>query len=181
MKKQLLFPALFLLLVSAFSISSCTKEPVTVKYGLSEVEVCLPADPYQAYHELTHVVQQSEIKAAVEAAGGKWDVSLIKKATMNNFKAVVTTNGVNLNDIATVEVYIKDDNTTGNGTQVAYSENIGDGATETTLKLNGTDLKEFLSKDHFTLLIRILNKENGNAPVCVTVKEGTMDLEVSSK
>jgi hypothetical protein len=181
MKKQFLFPTLLLLVVSVMSISSCSKEPISVKYGIDEMELCLQQDQYQSAHELTHVVQQSDLRAAVEAAGGKWDLSVIKSAKMSNFKVVVTTTGTNMNDIENISVYVKDDNATDDGTQVAYIGNIGDGVTEATLSLNGTDLKDFLSKDHFTLVFKVLNKVSGNAPVCITLKDATMDISVENK
>lgn len=172
------FIGLFALLVS---ISSCTKDPIGVKYDLGTKEACLDADPYQKYFTFTYVVQQSDLKAAVKAAGAEWDLSLIKTVNLKGLKAQVQDSNKNLDQIASVEVYVREDNATTDGTQVAYSENIGGGVTEVSLSPNGANLKEWLDKDHINLYVKVLNGTNGNDAICLNLSSGYIEFEVSAK
>ncbi|MFM2306846.1 MAG: hypothetical protein RLZZ367_1515, partial [Bacteroidota bacterium] len=83
-----------------------------------------------------------------------------------------------LDEISSIEVYIKETGTSGDGTQIAYSPTIANGATEIQLNLNGTDLKDVVTKD-MTLTVKVLNKASGNTQkACLTLTNGIVDVSV---
>lgn len=182
MKKLLYsFTAIALLL----SIGSCTKDPLSVKYGVNETQVCLNANPFYGPEQYYVVdITKADITAALAVAGITYDAARIKSAKLENAELAVVTSGISLNEISNAALYVRDTQSgvTGSnkGTQVAYTENIGAGASATILKLNGTELREFVLKDNFQLVIEVLNanKVGGTPAFCLKLNNTRIAVSV---
>lgn len=171
-----------LVAVVATALSSCDKEPLRVPYKIGDWQFCLPAKPFQGYEVYTEVINKNDIVAALQSAGVEFDADRIESAKFESATVEVEASGSNLNEIQSLEVYIGDVGQTTNLTQIAYSENIGDNATSTTLRLNGTELKSFILKDQFQLTLKALNKDKtstgGTAAICLKLTEGVINMQV---
>jgi len=177
MKKILTLSLYAFLLTGFFSISSCTKEPLIIPYNLTEYEFDIPANPYQAYQTYTFNLLHADVQTVLTAAGIT-DMGRVQKAALKSgFKAKASVTGTNLDEILSVEVYMKEMGTGGDGTQVAYSQNIGSGASETLLLINGADLKMAVTKD-VTFTVKVLNKPTGNSALKLKLGQGIIDVTV---
>lgn len=182
MKKISLFTICATLFVLAATLNSCTKEDVTVVQKLSDKPVCLPQQQFQATNtDNSFTITQADITAAFSAVGATYSPDKIKNLKVSEVKAKITTTAATFNEIGGFEVYAKGPNTTGDGTQVAYVGNIDNNATEVTLSINGTDIKELLSGTSITFVVRVTNKTNGNAAVCFNLTGGLLQYTVSAK
>ncbi|MBL7778496.1 MAG: hypothetical protein JNK66_09425 [Chitinophagales bacterium] len=161
MKKLLYsFAAVALLL----SIGSCTKDPIAVKYGVTDTQVCLNANPFYGPEQYYVIdINKSEVVTALANVGITYDPARIKSAKLENAELVVVTSGVSLDLVSNAALYVRDTQTgvngTNKGTQIAYTENIAPGAAATALKLNGTEMREYALKDNFQLVIEVLNAD----------------------
>ena len=180
MKK--IFTASFctLLLAGIISINSCSKDPLVIPFTIADKEKCLSTNPFQAYAKDSFDVLKADVLAVMSAAGIT-DVGRVTKAGLKaggTFKVVVSGSGfTTLDDIANIEVYMKKSGTTGDGTQIAYSDAIGSGANEVKLVLNGIDMKQFVEQNT-TFTTKILNKTTGNAQGCLTLTGGVIEISV---
>jgi hypothetical protein len=180
MKKSYAMPVLAILFAAILSISSCKKDDLVVPYDLGNQTVCVDPNPYQGYITYTTNTNHNDVQAVLTAAGVKDLNRLTKAALRTGFKATVSATGVatTLDEISSIEVYIKETGTSGDGTQIAYSPTIANGATEIQLNLNGTDLKDVVTKD-MTLTVKVLNKASGNTQkACLTLTNGIVDVSV---
>lgn len=182
MKKISLFTICATLFVLAATLNSCTKEDITVVQKLSDKPVCLPQQPFQKSNtDNTFTITQADITAAFSAVGATYNPDKIKNLKLSEVKAKITTTAATFNEIEGFEVYAKGPNTSGNGTQVAYVGNIDNNATEVTLSINGTDIKDLLSETSITFVARVTNKTNGNAAICFDLTDGLLQYTVSAK
>lgn len=181
MKKIMSAAFVAVLFATTLSITSCNKE-VLVIYNVPEKEGCLPATGIQSAtgYAFTEEVLVSDIKAAFTAVNATYDLSRIKTAKFKGFKAVVSTTGANFNQISGLQLYIKADGASGDGEQIAYIDNIGNGVAEVALTLNGVDIKPLMSNEKLILTLRVFNKAGGNSAVCVKATTGTIEIQAKS-
>ena len=177
MKKIFTLSICALLLAGVITISSCNSDPLIVPYNFGEQEVCLPASATQGYQVFTYDIHHADVTAALTAAGIT-DLGRVTTAKLKTgFKAKISTTGSNFDQISNIEVYMKLTGTGGTGDQIAYSDVLATGATETTLLVNGTEMKQAVTSD-ITLTVKVLNKLSGNNPVCVKLTDGTINVSV---
>lgn len=178
MRKTFSLSVIAVLFAALFSVSSCTKEDLVIPYDLGSLTGCIEPNQFQGYQTYSYDISHDDIHDAL-AAVGVTDMTKITKARLKSgLKASISATGVatNLDELASVEVYIKETGTQGDGTQVAYSPAIANGATEIELSMNGTELKDFITKD-MTILVKILNKNSGNTKkACITFTNGIVDI-----
>jgi len=175
MKKILSISLYAFLLIGFFTTTSCNKEPLIIPYSFGEKVFCLDPNTYQ-YKNFTFDISHADIVAAMSAAGIT-DVSRATKAGLKaGFKVKVSgTDFTTLDQISSVELYMKETGTGGDGTQVAYSSNIVSGATEVLLLINGVDMKQVVTKD-ITLTVKVLNKAGGNTYGCIKLTDGVIEI-----
>lgn len=180
MKKNLTFPFLTVLFALLLGVSSCTKDDLVVPYNLGDQSFCVEVNPFQATTEHTFSITQAQVNAVLSAAGVT-DIGKVKKAALKTgFKASIATGGTALNfdEFEGMQVFMKETGTSGDGSQIAYTNTLGAGATETEFLLNGTDLILALKKD-VTFTVKITNKPAGNSnKACVLLSKGTIELSV---
>lgn len=178
MKKTFSLSIVAVLFAAMLSVSSCTKEDLVIPYDLGSLTGCIEPNQFQGYQTYSYNISHDDIHDAL-AAVGVTDMTKIKQARLKSgLKASISATGLatNLDELASVEVYIKETGTQGDGTQVAYSPAIANGATEIELSMNGTELKDFITKD-MTILVKILNKTSGNTKkACLTFTKGIIDI-----
>ena len=170
-----------MLIASLMTISSCTKSPIVIHYNLNDMNICIPANPYQTYQVYTFPLKTSDVQAFLKSAGGTTDISKVSSAVVNGFTAEIVTTGSDFSQISSVEVYMKlasDTSSTSVGSQVAYSQNLGAGIKQSKLLLNGVDIRQALSND-MTITVKVLDVPTGNAAVCMKLTEGVIALKVS--
>lgn len=181
MKKIMSAAFVAVMFATTLSITSCNKD-VLVIYNVPEKTVCLPttgSNPQNGFAD-TAVVLVSDIKAAFSAVNATYDLSRIKTAKFKGFKAVISTTGANFDQISGLQLYIKADGTSGDGQQIAYIDNIGNGVAEVALTLNGVDIKPLMSNEKLVLTLRVFNKAGGNSEVCVKATTGTIEIQAKS-
>lgn len=181
MKKNLFVTTLVaFVLAGIIGITSCSKDPIVVPYNMSDFSpIVIPANPnVYGYTLFNYTITQNDVKAALTAAGVNDPWGRLQKAEVKGLKATIEGNG-NFDEIGSVEVFLKNTGTSGEGTQVAYSENIGSGTTSFDLKLNGAALKEMVKAGDINVLIKVLTKSPGNQnAVCLKVGSGKLELTV---
>lgn len=179
MRKPFSLSIIAVLFAALFSVSSCTKEDLVIPYDLGSLTGCVEPDQFQGYKIYTYDISHDAIHDAL-AAAGVTDMAKISKARLKSgMKASISATGVatNLDELSSIEVYIKETGTQGDGSQIAYSPpSIANGATEVELSMTGIELKDFITKD-MTILVKILNKNSGNSQkACITFTNGIVDI-----
>lgn len=165
-----------------FTITACSKEDVIVIQNLADQSVCLPQNQFQSVNKNnSFTVTQSDIAAVFQAAGATYSPDKVKAMKLSEIKAQITTNAATFNEIEGFEVYAKGPNSTGNGIQVAYINNIANNATEITLLINGEELKSLLSETSITFTAFVTNKAAGNAEVCFKLTGGKLEYKLSAE
>ncbi len=179
MKKNIYLTTLVAFVMAGIiGFSSCSKDPIVVTYNLSEFSpLCIPASPsVYGYTSFNFTIAQTDIRTAMTSAGVNDPFGRLEKAEIKGLKAEVTS-GANFDEIGSVEVYLKNTGTSGTGTQVAYSENIGNGSASFDLKLNGAALKEMVKAGDIDVLVKVLTKSPGNQnAVCMKLSSGKIEL-----
>lgn len=172
--KKILSSISFLALFAVLFIS-CDKEPIVIPFTIADHEECLVATTAFDYVSREFDLKKSDVldKLATVNITDVSKVTTVKFA--DGLKVQVSGSGANLDEISNIEVYMKIKGTTGTGNQVAYSSPIAVGATEVEMKLNGVELKDILSND-MTFTVKFLNKAGGNAPICMKLTSGTINL-----
>lgn len=180
MKKSFALPFLAVLFAGLLCISSCKKEDLVVPYNFGDQPICLEVDPYQSVRVHTFSITNAQMLSILNAAGVT-DLSKVKKATLKQgFKAVITTAGTatNLDELEGMQVYMKETGATDDGVQIAYTDVITPGSTETEFKLHGTNLIDAVTKD-VTFTVKITNKVAGNSKkACIVLSQGTIEVAV---
>ncbi len=181
MKKIISVAFMAVLFAVSISITSCNKD-VLVIYNVPEKEGCLPSTGIQSStgYAFTEEILVSDIKSVFNTVNATYDLSRIKTAKFKGFKAVISTTGVNFDQISGLQLYIKADGASGDGEQIAYVDNIGNGVAEVTLNLNGVDIKPLMSNEKLILTLRVFNKAGGNSAVCVKATSGTIEIQAKS-
>jgi hypothetical protein len=177
MKKYLSLSLVTLLLAGLTTFTSCKKETIFIPYDLGDKIVCLDVNPIQEYHFFTFDLNHNDLVAALSAAGVT-DLSKVKTVKLKKIKAVVTDAGADFDEIATIEVYLKETGASGDGTQIAYTPTIEAGTIEVQLLLNGVEMFQVLNTD-MTLNVKVLNKPTGNSAICTKLTQGQIEIEVN--
>jgi hypothetical protein len=179
--KKIYFATVTLIIFAAIiGITSCsTKDPIIIKYDLGILKATLPTYAGQHYHTFTFPVKQTDIKAAFSAAGQTWNPDKIKKASLKGIDVEVDLVGQTFDDLASIELYAKDDSTTADGLQIAYTDAIPTGGIKITLKLNGSDMLSLVKKDHFNLFLKVLTK-GAITEQTIKLTSGAMQFEVQN-
>lgn len=174
MKKILTLSSIAVIFATLFTITSCSKAPLVITYTMDDMTACLIADPYQGYQTFTFNLDHDDVAAILTS--NSVDISRVTDTKLAKIKAVITTPGAtNFDQIDNIEVYMKAAGATGNGDQIAYTPSIGDGVIEVVFTINGVDLKSILSEDK-VITVKVLNGTNGNAPVCIKLTEGKVEI-----
>lgn len=172
--------ALLAITAGLFSISSCTKDPLIVPYNLGEFSLCFNNSAFIQYQDFAFPITKEDVKGAFQSAGVSFDPSKIENAKLTNLEGVITTTGAQFNTFASIEVYVREIGATGNGEQIAYTENLGDNnSIGVAFQVNGTQLKEWLQKEGFELHVRVLNKANNTPQTCLKLTAGIIKIEVA--
>jgi|688.fasta_scaffold106167_3 hypothetical protein len=177
MKKIIYSSLSVLILLTTLTFTSCTKEALSVPYTIDDKEVCLPSNPFQAYYSNSFDINKSDVIAIIDAFDGATIENVSSAALKEGLKIEVSSSGTTLNQIANIELYMKDKGTSGDGTQIAYSSPISNNATEVTMVSNGIDLKSLTTSDK-TITIKVLNSTGGNDPICIKLTNGVVNFSV---
>lgn len=167
-------------MVAILTIASCSNEPIIIPYGLGDVSLCLPANPnYGPYQVQTQKITQAEIATVMEQAGVSFNADRIENAKLDKAEVAITSAGLSFDEITSAELYVREVGQSGDGKQLAYSENIPAGAQSIALTLNGEDLKPYLLLNEFELLLKVLNKDKvgGTPAFCVKLTNSLIKIE----
>jgi hypothetical protein len=169
---SLLSACLFILI----GVSSCTKTPLVIDYTISDMQSCLNLTSTQSYHIDTFTVSHSAIVSAISNAGVK-DLSRVTSVGLKQMQ-VVGVGSANFDQVSGVEVYYVNTNVPANVTQCAYGNGgTAAGVTQFSLLINGADLTQMLYSDGL-LIVKVLNKANGNPAMCLKVTQGIIETNV---
>jgi hypothetical protein len=183
MKKISLFTICATLFVLTATLNSCKKEDLVVVQDLSDWEVCLPATSNYGTTVFTDTLKKSEVEAAFTAVGATYSADRIKNLKLKQISAQITTNAVttDFDEIGGFEVYAKGPGTTGDGTQIAYTNGISADASQLTMLLNGAEIKDLLSGDYIVLTLRVSTKQGGHNDICFKLTGGLLEYKVSAE
>ncbi|MEI6312846.1 MAG: hypothetical protein WCP57_11350 [Bacteroidota bacterium] len=172
--KKLIFTSYAIIIASIF-LFSCTKDPIYVSYVTPDKEVCLTGTTAYDYVSKEFPIDHADVAALVTADQLDNISSIMLKSGV---KVQVSTSGYNLDQISSIELYLKEKDATGLGQQIAYSDPIGLGATEVNMQLNGVNVKDMATKD-MTMTVKVLNKSGGNTPVCLKLTSSTFEIKIT--
>ncbi len=177
MNKTLSISAITAFFAIAITISSCEKGPLLIPYTLGDLDTCLVGNPYQGYQVFSFHISHDDIVAVLNAAGVT-DFGKVNSVKLKKLKVAIDAGGVaNFDEITAVEVYYRLPTESGDGDQIAYINNMGDGLLEAELTLHGKDMKQLLTED-IVLTAKVLNEPTGNSAVCFKLTEGIIQMEV---
>lgn len=174
--KKLIFTSYTIILASILLVS-CEKDPLYIPYNSPDKEICLTATSAYDYVSQEFDVNHNDVKALVTADQLDLISSIMLKA---GIKVATSNTSYNLDQISSIELYMKEKGATGIGQQIAYSDPITAGAQEVTMQLNGVNLKDMATKD-MTMTVKVLNKSGGNSALCLTVKSTIFEIKVTPK
>jgi hypothetical protein len=179
MKKIISCSVASLLMAGLLVISSCGKAPLTIAYNLGDYTVNLPANPYNTYQTFTFPISHDSVVAYLNLAGKTTNTANVTSAVINGLQAQMITTGSDFSQISSVEVYLKPvTNTTTDGDQVAYSQNLGAGVTLTTLAMDGANETQVLTTD-MILTVKVLSGTSGSNALSFKLTKGYISLKVT--
>ena len=180
MKKNL-YPIYALLLVTLISINSCTKKDTvntqTVSYYMQTYENCNLYGVGTVYTVVDGFgISPYDVQQAFVTAGVTYDLTKVTSSKLSSLKATAISG--NFDEVASIEVYIKISGASGDGIQIAHTENIPASATAVSMTLNGAEMKQFLGVAS-EVTIKIDQKAFSGSMPCVDLNTGVVQATVT--